>query len=34
MGADLSSGAGADTSVVSFAGLVDFSNDLLASLLS
>ncbi len=31
MGADLSSGAGADTSVVSFAGLVDFSNDLLAS---
>jgi zinc protease len=29
MGADLSSGAGADTSVVSFAGLVDFSNDLL-----
>ena len=29
MGADLSSGAGADTSVISFAGLVDFSNDLL-----
>jgi len=29
MGADLSSGAGADTSVVSFAGLVDFSNGLL-----
>jgi zinc protease len=29
MGADLSSGAGADTSVVSFAGLVDFSNALL-----
>jgi predicted Zn-dependent peptidase len=29
MGADLSSGAGADTSVVSFAGLVEFSNDLL-----
>src|SRR6202158_351129 len=29
MGADLSSGAGADTSVVSFGGLVDFSNDLL-----
>ncbi len=29
MGADLSSGAGADTSAVSFAGLVDFSNDLL-----
>ncbi len=29
MGADLSSGAGADTSVVSFDGLVDFSNDLL-----
>jgi zinc protease len=29
MGSDLSSGAGADTSVVSFAGLVDFSNDLL-----
>jgi predicted Zn-dependent peptidase len=29
MGADLSSGAGADTSVISFAGLVDFSSDLL-----
>jgi predicted Zn-dependent peptidase len=29
MGADLSSGAGADTSAISFAGLVDFSNDLL-----
>ncbi|MGH9594409.1 MAG: M16 family metallopeptidase, partial [Bryobacteraceae bacterium] len=29
MGADLSSGAGADTSAVSFAGLVDFSQDLL-----
>ncbi len=29
MGSDLSSGAGADTSVISFAGLVDFSNDLL-----
>src|SRR6202158_542872 len=29
MGADLASGAGADTSVVSFGGLVDFSNDLL-----
>jgi len=29
MGADLSSGAGADTSVVSFEGLVDFSSDLL-----
>jgi predicted Zn-dependent peptidase len=29
MGADLSAGAGADTSAVSFAGLVDFSNDLL-----
>jgi len=29
MGADLSSGAGADNSAVSFAGLVDFSNDLL-----
>src|SRR3977135_1245191 len=29
MGADLSSGAGADTSVVFFAGLVDFSNALL-----
>jgi zinc protease len=29
MGADLSSGAGADTSVVSFSGLVDFSNELL-----
>ncbi len=29
MGADLSSGAGADTSVVSFAGLVDFSKYLL-----
>jgi predicted Zn-dependent peptidase len=29
MGADLASGAGADTSVISFAGLVDFSNDLL-----
>jgi zinc protease len=29
MGADLSSGAGADTSVVSFAGLVDFSKSLL-----
>ena len=29
MGADLSSGAGADTSVISFAGLVDFSKDLL-----
>ena len=30
MGSDLSSGAGADTSVISFAGLVDFSNELLA----
>jgi zinc protease len=30
MGADLSSGAGADTSVISFAGLVDFSDGLLA----
>jgi zinc protease len=29
MGADLSSGAGADTSAVSFAGLTDFSGDLL-----
>ena len=29
MGSDLSSGAGADTSVISFAGLVEFSNDLL-----
>src|SRR4029077_20739972 len=29
MGSDLSSGAGADTSVISFSGLVDFSNDLL-----
>jgi zinc protease len=29
MGSDLSSGAGADTSVISFAGLVDFSNDTL-----
>ena len=29
MGADLSSGAGADNSAVSFAGLVDFSGDLL-----
>jgi len=29
MGSDLSSGAGADTSVISFAGLVDFSDDLL-----
>jgi zinc protease len=29
MGSDLSSGAGADTSVVSFGGLVDFSNGLL-----
>src|ERR1700676_3175939 len=29
MGADLSSGAGADTSVISFAGLVDFSEQLL-----
>jgi zinc protease len=29
MGADLSCGAGADTSAVSFEGLVDFSNDLL-----
>src|SRR5258708_31612778 len=29
MGADLSSGAGADTSVVSFAGLVEFSENLL-----
>jgi predicted Zn-dependent peptidase len=29
MGADLSAGAGADTSLVSFAGLVDFSGDLL-----
>jgi predicted Zn-dependent peptidase len=29
MGSDLSSGAGADTSVISFAGLVDFSNDLI-----
>jgi predicted Zn-dependent peptidase len=29
MGADLSSGAGADTSAVSFAGLVDFSDQLL-----
>jgi zinc protease len=29
MGADLSSGAGADNSAVSFAGLVDFSSDLL-----
>ena len=27
MGADLSSGAGADNSVISFAGLVDFSNE-------
>jgi zinc protease len=30
MGADLSSGAGADNSVISFAGLVDFSNELLS----
>jgi predicted Zn-dependent peptidase len=30
MGSDLSSGAGADTSVISFAGLVDFSDGLLA----
>jgi len=30
MGADLSSGAGADTSVISFGGLVDFSEGLLA----
>ena len=30
MGADLSSGAGADTSAVSFAGLVDFSDQLLS----
>ena len=30
MGADLSTGAGADTSVISFDGLVDHSNDLLA----
>ncbi len=29
MGADLSSGAGADNSVISFGGLVDFSNELL-----
>jgi len=29
MGADLSSGAGADNSVISFEGLVDFSNELL-----
>jgi predicted Zn-dependent peptidase len=29
MGADLSTGAGADTSAVSFSGLVDFSNELL-----
>ncbi len=29
MGSDLSSGAGADTSVISFAGLADFSNHLL-----
>ena len=29
MGADLSSGAGADTSVISFAGLMDFSKGLL-----
>ena len=29
MGSDLSSGAGADTSVISFEGLVDFSNELL-----
>ena len=29
MGSDLSSGAGADTSVISFEGLVDYSNDLL-----
>ena len=29
MGSDLSSGAGADNSVISFAGLVDYSNDLL-----
>jgi zinc protease len=29
MGSDLSSGAGADTSVISFAGLMDFSNGLL-----
>jgi zinc protease len=29
MGADLSSGAGADNSAISFAGLADFSNDLL-----
>ena len=30
MGADLSSGAGADTSVISFAGLAEFSNELLS----
>jgi len=30
MGADLSCGAGADTSAISFAGLVDFSSDLFA----
>ena len=30
MGADLSSGAGADTSVISFAGLTDYSNELLS----
>src|SRR4029077_4855036 len=29
MGSDLASGAGADTSVISFAGLTEFSNDLL-----
>ncbi len=29
MGSDLSSGAGADTSVISFGGLADFSNELL-----
>jgi zinc protease len=29
MGSDLSSGAGADNSVISFSGLVDYSNDLL-----
>ena len=29
MGSDLSSGAGADTSVISFAGLMEFSNELL-----
>lgn len=30
MGSDLSSGSGADNSVISFGGLVDFSNELLA----